>query len=382
MQSNKICSIECPYKKQNSSFLHIGNLYFINRTIITKQTEDRDFFYRVMVGKPLLDESDDIFYDPLSTVFKDHEDTQIKIQEHTTFQSSEYFKNIYMSTLAIIQRVNSKTINNDKESLNEVVQNTKPSEHVKHILSVLNKGIVSPQHFSMNEYLNIIIMFILDKNDKYTQSDILTILRYLILCFIPRDENDFPALKVTNTQLKNLELKTINLPDDHPFKWSSKRIALVNKQPTLYKRYIYLNDYMYLWKIHIITDTSIQEVTDADIRVKYIVDTIFQKLSFEYSTEIIIIHKITEVSFERLKKVLREIFKIIKIKENTGYFSVYNDTDILLKPQIENQYVLQLNEPKHLIEAKAKSKKARRATAQEVFNYLNDNNLIKKVTIL
>jgi len=387
LSTSKIAqSVDCIYKKVRQEGLTLGQLYFLNKTFISKQTEDRDFLYRVVVGKPLIEDFDEIIYSPLDTVFAQYAPEVVTrkttvVQDSSGVPSASLLRSLYIETLNIIKRVHEKSLEKSRDILSEAVSNSKAPEHVKHILSTLNEGITSPKYFSMHEYISIIVGFIKnDPKNKFKQYEVLVILKYLVLCFMSKDANDFPSGKINDTQIQKLILSTVSLPDNHPYKWDNKRKQLVQEQDSVYRRIVYTDDFLYLWKLYVV-NTPIKELTEQDIRIKYILDTLLQKLCFEYSTERIIIHHMPDVCIKRFKKIIQELFKLIQEPEYRKYFTVYNPTDLLLENQINNQYIITTPEPKHKIEARAKKEKFRRASPQEVYEYLTTHDMLLKTSI-
>jgi len=392
--TNELTSVSCIYKKVKHSFLTLGQLYFLNRTFISKQTEDRDFLYRVIVGKPLIEDSDEIIYRPVDAVGKslDYEMDEMLASAISTTKRISYENNssipenklssIRDEVTEILKKTFEQKINQTKDELIEKLKISKPTDHIKHILRKLTEGVSGPQYFGMHEYIQIIVDFILNSpKNKYKQYEVLAFLRYIVLAFVSKDTNDFPAIAMTQHQINELILKTKDLSDDHPYKWSSKRKNQIDNQSSRYRKMVYVNDFLYLWKLYVVHTTPIQEITEADIRVKFIIDMLIYKLSFEYSTERIILNKMEDVNFKRLKRILLTIMGIIE-EYKMQAFSIYNITDIWLENQIKSQYMINIKTPKHEIEGAAKEKGKRRATPAEVYTYLSQRNNLDTIVLI
>jgi hypothetical protein len=373
--------------------LTIGQIYFLNKSFISKQTEDRDFLYRIIVGKPLIEDSDEFIYQPLSDVGKslDYSMDDLVYSEHNGHRAQyaaestidkKIVDNIHNNVTDILKKAYDMSINQSKEALITKLEHSKPTEHVQHILKKLHEGITGPRYFGMQEYIQTIVDYIKNnKKNKFKQYEILAFLKYITVGFVSKDENDFPASKMTDQQINKLIIETVELSDDHPYKWTAKRKNQIKNQDSRYRKMVYINDFLYLWKLYIVNTTPIQEITEADIRTKFIIDMILYKVSFEYSTERIILNKMDDVCVKRLKKVLQSIISIIK-EYNTQCFSIYNLSDIWLENQIKNQFIIRINGTKLEIGSKAKPEKKRMASPMEIYNYLATNEYIDTVSLL
>ena len=393
--SKEATEISCIYRKVKHTHLTLGQLYFINRTIITKQTEDRDFLYRTIVGKPLFEDSSAIIYEPLKTVgasLKELNDDFIYTPRKLIAKESntENIGGVEETLLAsirdevtiILKKTFEQKINQSRDALVEKLKSSRPTDYVKHVLKNLQEGVKGPQHFGMYEYITIILDYIQNSpKNKYKQYEIISFVKYMILAFIPKDMNDFPAIAMSSHQINELIIKTKDLSDDHPYKWTAKRKNQADHQKSRYRKMVYVNDFLYLWKLYIVNTTPIQELTESDIRLKFIVDMLIYRLSFEYSTERIILNKMDDVCLKRLKKVLQTMMVLVREHHMLG-FSIFNISDIWLEPQISNQYMLKISVPRSVIESNACPSNKRRPSPSETFSYLLENNDIEAITLL
>lgn len=359
----------------------MGQLYFISRAAITKQTEDRDFLYRIITGKSLLEGQDtsDIIYAPMETVGGDYYNGGTTITEVDVVSAPGDYKTLIAAAHSAISRVELPKINKSKESLQKAVENSeKAPPHITNVLRQLEEGVRSANHFSMYEYIHILIDYVNLENE-YTRSEISDIVAYVLVAFVRKNNNDFPSGLLTETQMTDLINKTAKMEDGHPFKWTARRKKTACAQTNTYRKMVYCDDYLYLWKTYVQNDTAINDLTEHDIRTKYLVDSLLQKLCYDYGTKQIVFSNFNDEQLQRVRHIFNHIS--LTVRKYKREYSMVNTHDLLLPEQIENQYVLLTDKHKHEIEGAAKHEGQRRADSVQVHEYLKTNELLQETSI-
>lgn len=382
---------DCFYKKREFKGLTLGQIYFIIKSSQSKIIEDRDFLYRIIVGKSIIEESDDpdsMIYDPmanfddaLSTNFI-REDKQNKkmILSMRTATGDPIIDSVY----EIIYAKEMPVIESRQKDLKKAIDSSETiPPFVRKMYRELEKGITDVSYFSFNEYMNKVKMYINNRND-YTQDEIEKILTYLILKFIPKDKNDFPSgiVKTDSKKVGNLINKTVKFSDDHPHKWTKKRYDKMLSLSNVYQQFVIFDNFMYLWKMYCLDDIDVEDIQDSDIRLKYLLDQLVLAFSYKYITDYIIFDtKGDMLVLKRFNAIINIIKKIYE--QNIIEFSTVDFVNFMLAEQINNQYILKSIDDYQKLKVRMHTQYDRiNITSKEVLSYLLEQDLIHSVMLI
>jgi len=312
----------------------MGHLYLLIKMHIADEFHEKNFWHILHRGEALEADPELIDYDPYATI-EDALTQSMAPQVQASPKKAEGSKDLPI--LRVLERVFGPEREERKKTYQEIIQRfERPPETYMRLLRELEAPL-TPQSFSFLDYMDLIYSWVTKRRKAVRRGDIPIILEHLVFDFIPKDNLDFPLgrLNIDQAKLKQMLIQTADLDEDHPRKWTRKRIEMFNQfkqSGEYYKALVVMSVSLYAWWKYRLDE---EFPSDEVIRLKYIVDEFLFKTSFLLFSDLVVLrHNVGEGRWKFVFEAVDELCDELEIEPCM----------LLLEEQCENFFILKTEE--------------------------------------